>query len=223
MPVPLPRMCSVLAHELRSPLSVLQGYIRLLQRQRDAGHPETAMLDAMLDATGRLTAIARQASELGAWLAARDTTPLESVAVADVLEEITKRTAPDGAISVIRTSDSGEQSPRVQADASALAGAVMALAESMAREAGGSVVEISHRRQAPDASPSLSLRTRTAPAAENGHVEGHAQRALSFDRGGAGLALIAASYILDAHGAHTRIGNVPGSIDIHFGKDGGAM
>jgi K+-sensing histidine kinase KdpD len=215
-------MCSVLAHELRSPLSVLQGYIRLLQRQRDAGHPETAMLDAMLDATGRLTAIARQASDLGAWLAARDTTPLESVAVAEVLEEITKRTAPDGAVSVVRVNESGEQ-PMVQADASALAGAVMALAESMAREAGGAIVEIRQVRDNPDTSPSLSLRTRTTPAVENGHVEGHVQRALSFDRGGAGLALIAASYVLDAHGARTRIGNVPGSIDIHFGKDGGAM
>lgn len=216
-------MCSVLAHELRSPLSVLQGYIRLLQRQRDAGHPETAMLDAMLDATGRLTAIARQASDLGAWLAARDTTPLESVAVTEVLEEITKRTAPDGAISVVRAHESGEQAPRVQADASALAGAVMALAESMAREAGGGVVEICQVRDDPGWSPSLSLRTRTTPAVENGHVEGHAQRALSFDRGGAGLALIAASYVLDAHGAQTRIGSVPGSIDIHFGKHGGAL
>jgi K+-sensing histidine kinase KdpD len=216
-------MCSVLAHELRSPLSVLQGYIRLLQRQRDAGHPETAMLDAMLDATGRLTAIARQASDLGAWLAARDTTPLESVAVTEVLEEITKRTAPDGTISVIRVNESAEQPPMVQADAPALAGAVMALAESMAREAGGAIVEIRQVRDDPGTSPSLSLRTRTTPAVENGQVEGHAQRALSFDRGGAGLALIAASYVLDAHGARTRIGNVPGSIDIHFGKDGGAM
>jgi signal transduction histidine kinase len=215
-------MCSVLAHELRSPLSVLQGYIRLLQRQRDAGHPETAMLDAMLDATGRLTAIARQASELGAWLTARDTAPLEPVAVGDVLDEIAKRTAPDGAIAVVRGRDSADETPRVRADAAALAGAIMALAESMAREAGGGIVEVC---QAPgdEAGPSLSLRARTRAASENGQADGHAQRAMSFDRGGAGLALVAASYVLDAHGAETRIGDAPGSIDIHFRKDGGVL
>ena len=66
MPVPLPRMCSVLAHEIRTPLSVLQGYIRLLQRQREPGHPEHAMLEAMLSATGQITAIARHHLEFSA-------------------------------------------------------------------------------------------------------------------------------------------------------------
>jgi signal transduction histidine kinase len=50
MRVELPSLLSVLAHELRSPLRVLQGYLGLMLRQREAGHPDVQMLVALLDA-----------------------------------------------------------------------------------------------------------------------------------------------------------------------------
>lgn len=221
MAVPLPKICSVLAHELRSPLSVLQGYIRLLLQQRDPSHPEAPMLQAMLDATGRLTAIARQASDLGMWLAKRDSSPLELVSTADVLDEVDIRIPSDGAITVIRPPEM--LYAHLRADASALAGAIVALAESMARETGGSAIEIAPVARGTGA-PALSLRSRTFEEKVNGHAgPASATRALSLELGGAGLALVAASYVLDAHGAAIEPGDVPGSITIRFGESGGAL
>lgn len=216
MSVSFPKMCSVLAHELRSPLSVLQGYIRLLQRQRDASHPETAMLNAMLDATGRLTGIAHQASSLGSWLAAHETPALEIVPTTAVLDEIDKRETQDGPVAVVR--HEGTPVGHIHADAAALAGALVAIASSLAREAGVETVEVSQSPRDKDASTGFQLRARpSAPTQEITMTD----RMFALDNGGAGLALIAASHILDAHGASLSAGDRPGSIDIRLREAGG--
>ena len=111
---------SVLAHELRSPLSVLQGYIRLLQRKRDASDPETAMLTAMLAATGRLTTLGRQSSELAVWL--RRTEPSVTTDAAALTAAIAAN-APAGVSTVPLAADSGGRPVQV-ADLQALAQAV---------------------------------------------------------------------------------------------------
>jgi hypothetical protein len=49
-----------------------------------------------------------------------------------------------------------------------------------------------------------------------------AHRALSFDRGGAGLALIAASHVLDAHGVSIEPAD-SGEISIRFPREGGSQ
>lgn len=221
MPVPLPRMCSVLAHELRSPLSVLQGYIRLLQRQRPPDHPEAAMLEAMLDATGRLTAIARQASELGGWLTTRSTLPLRAVAAAEVLEALSAR-ADGGGVHVLRRGPGAADAVRLRADPPMLADAVVSFAESIRRETGDGMIEISLSDPLPEGSTGLLVRPSSAAGTPISSPSGSAaQRALSFDRGGAGLALIVASFVLDAHGASITPGN-DDAIQIRFPPEGGA-
>lgn len=216
MPVSLPRMCSVLAHELRSPLSVLQGYIRLLQRQRENGHPEAAMLEAMLDATGRLTTIAHQAAELGTWLTAPD---LKRVPLASILDAVEQRRRPSAPVEVVRPAS--VPAAHVHADAPALADALVTLAESIARESGAAAVEISSSGITDDGAPVVMLRPRsngtsderpTGPPAPN--------RVLAFDIGGLGLALVAASHVLEAHGASVNAAASPGSIEVRL-RDGG--
>lgn len=206
-------MCSVLAHELRSPLSVLQGYIRLLQRNRDTGHPEAAMLDAMLDATGRLTAIARQASDLGSWLGGSNSQAFETVSLDRVLDEVDKRREPAG-LTIIRAADA--TAPDIRADVTALAGAIIALAEWLGRET-GSPVEVSTAPAGADAS--VGVRLRACPP-DAGMVRAPT-RGIVFDAGGAGLALIAASHILDAHEAAVSLADPSGVVDVRFMAGGG--
>ena len=51
------RMLRVLSHELRGPLGVMQGYLRLLLTRRADDAADVRMLTAILDASGRITAI----------------------------------------------------------------------------------------------------------------------------------------------------------------------
>jgi len=192
MPVPLPTMCAVLAHELRSPLSVIQGYIRLLQRQRDAGHPEAAMLDAMLDATGRLTGIARQASDLGAWLTGPGAAPLPTHPVSEIVARLAGRFGADSPIAAtVHPVSAAVGDQLLRCDPPALVDALSAVVDALHREAGGAPVEIALAD--PEATGVVTIRLQA-------HGQGHA-RPFSFERGGSGLALVTASHVLTAHGA----------------------
>jgi hypothetical protein len=212
-------MCSVLAHELRSPLSVLQGYVRLLQRQREPGHPEAAMLEAMLEATGRLTTLARQASDLGNWLSGAQRAPLPAVDTSAMVEALAEHVRGDAAIDFVRPATPPVRGS-VRADPIVAAGAIAAIAASLQRDHDDSVIEILLVHPPADAAVAFVLRPRadtTTLAARTGPA-----RAFSFDRGGAGLALIAASHVLDTHNASVEAADTPGGLSIRFPHAGGA-
>jgi hypothetical protein len=215
-------MCSVLAHELRSPLSVLQGYIRLLQRQREAGHPEIPMLEAMLDATGRLTTIARQASDLGNWLAAVEARPLGSVPVAAVTDALAERLR--NASPTIALVPSPSTSLALRADPAVLAGAILALAESMHRDDESAVIEISLIDPGPGGSVAFAIGpAASAPGSTTSPNRPTSPREPSFDRGGAGLALPPPAHVLDQHRASIETAAAPGHVVIRFPHPGGSQ
>ena len=54
MGVELSKALNILAHELRGPLGVIQGYLRLLRQRRTESEDETRMLTVMQDASGRI-------------------------------------------------------------------------------------------------------------------------------------------------------------------------
>jgi hypothetical protein len=217
-------MCSVLAHELRSPLSVLQGYIRLLQRPRDPDHPEMAMLEAMLDATGRLTTIARQASDLGNWLAAVEAAPRTAVAVEAVAAAVAGRLSNDGPITLIAPPQgTGTRAEHTERDAAALAGAIVSLAESMHRDDETATIEISVSGGLDGRHPGFVLCPRSTGARTVHPTRSGLPRALAFDQGGAGLALIAASHVFDYHRVVLEPDDAPGSLSVRFPHTGGAQ
>jgi signal transduction histidine kinase len=194
----LPDLLSVLAHELRSPLSVLQGYVRLLQRQRDPGDPESTMLASMLDATGRLAAIGRHASDLASWLR-RGPVPLAPVPVRTVLADIASRSLAGWSVAEV-PAEVGSVEIGV-ADPALLAGAIVAVGDLAMRDSGQKAVALDVQR-APAAPDGLSLLLR--PAGSPAAVDESAAATptdVAFDRGGLGLTLVLASYILEAHGA----------------------
>jgi signal transduction histidine kinase len=193
----LPDLLSVLAHELRSPLSVLQGYVRLLQRQRDPGDPESTMLASMLDATGRLAAIGRHASDLANWLR-RGPVPLAPVPVRAVLADIVSRSLAGWRVADVPT-EVGSVEIGV-ADSALLAGAIVAVGDLAMRDSGQKAVTLDVQR-ASTASDGLSLLLRPAGSPAAIGESAAATTDVAFTRGGLGLTLVLASYILEAHGA----------------------
>lgn len=192
---------SVLAHELRSPLGVIQGYLRMLRMRRTDDDPELRMLTAMLDATGRISTVANQASELAIWHDGQpsgvesDTTIgtlLNRVAASrDLLRPVTVE-AGVAATLAIRTSQPA-----------AVAAAVAALANAAARSAPDQAIGI---RSVVDANGSgvILIGPEPALAALNASSMDEADPGRARDRlfscGGQGLALILAAAVFERHG-----------------------
>lgn len=197
MPVELPQVCSILAHELRTPLSVLQGYIRLLQRRRTDDDPETAMLAAMLEATGKLSAIARQASDLGHWMQEHANKPahtIDPIALGEAMTRLNQRHELTATYSFSRAQPASTASSDDDGESGMLAGALLAVADAAAREAGSSsaTIRLSTDRE------TLTIDIHTT-ASRPTPAETIDRRKPFFTNGGLGLALVSASYVLDAY------------------------
>jgi light-regulated signal transduction histidine kinase (bacteriophytochrome) len=214
MRVDLPDVLSLLAHEVRSPLSVLQGYVRLLQRQRDVSDPESAILTPMLNATTRLATLGRQASDLAVWLKRRE--PASPVLLRALLEDVT-RCAPPG-LSV--AADAASTPVRVLTpDPQALAQSVCALAELVMRETSQRTALIAISGGAAEGGACLAIVAGAAPDAAVLALP--ATEAVPFERGGLGLSLVFASYVLDAHRARVARTSAFERIDVELPTHGG--
>ena len=215
----------MLAHELRGPLSVIQGYLRLMLNQRDSSHAETPMIRAMLDATGRLAALGRQASDVAIWTNhAADAGKVDLAALADK----TARLVPSGSTSVHLDHDVGREAVSTS-DPDALAAALAALAELAARDTGGRV-ELSARSATDPHIVTVVLTPAGVPGLEPTGDGPHGAEAaatsrpltIAFDRGGFGLSLVLASYVLDAHGADVRTADSGKRVEVQLQKAGGS-
>ena len=213
MRVELPRLLSVLSHELRSPVSVLQGYIRLMQRQRAAGPPDEALLTAMLDATGRIAALGRQATDLSRWLSPREHVALRTITLATLVSDVSARLdAAHG--SAILTAGSADATLQTL-DPALLAVSLATLAESHYRDLGNSPVLATFSADA------IDVRIRMAPASDPPAHEISASGPVVFDRGGLGLGLAVSSYVLDAHAAQVHAAG-SSIMDVQFPRERGA-
>lgn len=203
---------SVLAHELRSPLSVLQGYIRLLQRKRDAGDPESAMLTAMLAATTRLAALGRQSSELAVWMRREESHVATDAAG---LMQAVAAHAPAG-VTAIPTAASLAHAPLRVADVQALAQAIGALAELAMRETRQTAAAVALCRDDGGGVRVLIAVGSDAATLEAGGALPAATEPVPFNRGGLGLSLCLASYVLASHGATATATPDLGHIDLRL-------
>jgi signal transduction histidine kinase len=190
MRVGLPQLLVVLSHELRGPASVLQGYLRLLQRQRGSDGPDPAILDAMHAATSRLTNIGQDASTLAHWLDSTGGRPaaMRAHAVPDLLSAVAAL-LPE-ACSVESPPDPADPSAIATRDEGLLARALAEVARAAARAHDG---PMRLRVCTEDATLVILM----VPA----HTGSVTAPPLAFDSGGVGLGLVLASYVLDGHGA----------------------
>jgi hypothetical protein len=189
-------------------------------KQRDASHAETPMIRAMLDATGRLAAVGRQASDVALWMSPAPAT--EAVALASLAEKAASLVPSGGA--TVHVDDFTGRLPVSTSNADALAAALAAMADLTVRDTGGSV-EIRAHSTGGRRTITVQMLPVTAAATESEHMTMPAQSGrpvtLAFDRGGFGLSLVLASYVLEAHGAEVRTGSTPG-LEVELQQAGGA-
>jgi signal transduction histidine kinase len=217
MRVEMPRLLSLVAHEVRGPLGVIQGYLRLMTRARAEGNADLPLLNAMLDATGRLAAISRQASELASWTERYAGMPasLTAHALMDLV-----RTRPGWIPATTVDVDEAISAELISsANPDMLAASIAGVIDATRRELGANVaLRVSVvQDEAPDA-----VVVTIAPAAVLPEdLRQDAERPFQFDQGGLGLALVLASYVLEAHEARVTVVGSSGAARIRLQKERG--
>ena len=198
MSVDISDILHVLAHELRTPVGIAHGYVRLLLEERL--HQESdrrRALEQMQKALGRLSDLSHESSRLATWFE-QDVNALGAVAAASVIAQVADADydAPvafdvgalsDGA--TIRT-----------CDAERLAGALISMVRATARELRGAECTVSARR-ADHGFLDVLIGPDDRIAALSGGRDTAEAGPLALERGGLGLSLIEAAIVLDAHGA----------------------
>jgi hypothetical protein len=210
MRVELPQLLSVLSHELRGPLGILQGYLRLMQRQRSPGDPETTILAAMLEATGRLAAIGRQVDSLRASCGPLAAETATTIAACDLAESAVR--GADGGLTLTEGARACD-APLVVFAPDAVASALVALGVLVSRERGERDVTLDVA--APTESDDVTFTVIPAPG---GTTRAAPLSSVAFDSGGQGLSLVVASYVLEREGATAEPADPPGAIQVRFSR-----
>ena len=196
MSVDVNEILHVLAHELRTPVGIAHGYVRLLLEDRlPSDADRRRALEQMQKALGRLSDLSQETTSLAAWYerdrneGAIDAAALaQRIADADYEWPVTVDTAAVREGMVVPTTD-----------ADALGRALVGIVRATARELRGTTCDVIMRtadaRFEVLAGPEDLLEAlRAGPAAP-------AASPLALERGGLGLVLVHAAIVLDSHGA----------------------
>jgi signal transduction histidine kinase len=188
----------VLAHELRTPIGIAHGYVRLLLEDRlpqDADRRRA--LEQMQKALGRLSELSQESSVLAAWFEQTGTdyariaprALLERVAAAEYEWPVKIDTTQVNGNGVLRTRD-----------IDGLARAIVNLVRATARELRGSEC-IVVARDATDMRLEILAGAHERLVALEAGPDAADASPIALERGGLGLALVHAAVVLDAHGA----------------------
>ncbi len=202
---------------------MIQGYLRILRTRRADDETDVRMLNAMLDATGRITTLARQASDLATWqdgraiAGERVTIPASSLierAVAGVT----------GGVASAEVSDEASALLVETPGAGALAAALTALIQAVARETEPPVL-VSGRAIAGHRL-GVVIRPSAATAAVPEDLDALDAATVTtgnrapFDEGGQGLSLVLAAEVLAAHQASVLAIDRPTAFVVTFPSRG---
>jgi signal transduction histidine kinase len=209
MPVDTTTLLNVLAHEIRGPVSALQGFLRLLEQQ-----PETLksaqVADAMRRSLARLASLGTEAADLANWL----TPSRQSVAGAVTLQALMDSVRQRATTTII--DELADPLPRTTievVDVELMARAIAALAQSVARDFDQQPVHLTCRIAA--ATLLIQVHPAARPATEaTAGSDLPAGTSVAFGRGGMGLELVLAAHVLSAHHAAALVDS-DGGIVIH--------
>lgn len=195
------QLISLAVHELRTPASVVGGYLRMLLR--DPAHPlgerQRKMVEEAERSCARLTAIVAELSEVGkldsgAIQLAR--APLDLFALAGEVASSVHEAADRGVHLELRGEAAG--APLV-GDATRLRAAIDAIFRAILREQPGEATVVADRRRA-GAGPDASAVIVVAPAADVQTAYDAPPAPFDDRRGGLGLALPLARRVIEGHG-----------------------
>jgi two-component system, cell cycle sensor histidine kinase PleC len=200
---PLPRAMSLAAHELRTPLSVVGGYLRMLLREQGGplSEKQRKMLEEAERSCARMAVLVSEMSDLGKLESGQLEIERRPLDLAALVAELASRMH-EGSDRGVRLEARGTDRPlHVIGDRTRLEAAIGALLYASLRERGdpGVIVAECSATAGPDAAAIVAISDETS-------VRELAQAAASgapFDewmRGGLGLALPVARRIVEAHG-----------------------
>jgi hypothetical protein len=188
----------VLAHELRTPIGIAHGYVRLLLEDRlpqDADRRRA--LEQMQKALGRLSELSQESSALASWFEQAGTQHA-SVRPRAILERVAAAEY-EWPVKVDITLVNGNGVLRTR-DIDGLARAIVNLVRATARELRGSECVVVARDDDDACLEILSGPCEGLVALQAGPAAPDASP-IVLERGGLGLALVHAAVVLDAHGA----------------------
>jgi signal transduction histidine kinase len=199
MHVDVGKLLHVLAHEIRTPAGIAQGYLRMLLDERlSAPADRRRALEQAQQALTRISVLTRESTELADWIETERTSRSNLVVGA-----LVERAVAAAAIAPTPNLEIPAAAANVgiaTVDAGALVTAVSALLKATAREMKARVCTIRVRARGDRAVDVLIGPDEQLATLEEG-PDALQATPLSLERGGLGLSLVAAAVVLEAHAA----------------------
>jgi signal transduction histidine kinase len=216
-----PQLLSLAVHELRTPASVVGGYLRMLQRDLDEplSVRQRKMLDEAEKSCGRLVALIAEMSDIGkldGGLIALARQPLDLFSVLREVAEHVHEARDRDVQFVLR----GEDSALMIGDAARLRAAFDAVFRAILREKVGPVTVVAERRLASvDGRRSAVVVVADAACVQEAYER--PRGVFNERRGGLGLALPLARRVFEGHGGRiwSPASNAPESPETSGGHD----
>lgn len=191
-------MLRVLSHELRTPVGVIQGYLRLMAAGRVPPDAQPRIYDQLQQASARIASLGQQASDVAHWLV-QPAAGGQVMTIQEMWDRAASRVAPT-TTAALDLDDIGRQTRVRNLESDALATACASVCDAVAREVGGKVT-VTGRTTESHALDLFVQGTDRMTAVDRLPGPGDAGAAeLVFDRGGLGLAFVLGATIFGAHG-----------------------
>jgi signal transduction histidine kinase len=211
-----PKLLSLAAHEFRTPISVVGGYLRMLQRDTDSAlsDRQRKMVDEAEKSCARIVALIAELSDIGKLDAGGLTLSRQSVDLWALTSEVAEHVHEARDRDVRFEVRGGSDRAMVTGDPTRLRTAFDAVFRSILREKAGPATVVAERRREPIDGRSSAV----IVVAEDTAVQDAYERARgAFDegRGGLGLALPLARRIFESYGGglFAPVAVPPGSTD----------
>lgn len=210
---PLPRALSLAVHELRTPVTVTSGYLRMLLREQAGplGERQRKMLEEAERSCGRINAVISEMSELGKLEAGELTPPGVTFDLAKLAADVASDMH-EGTDRGIRVELRAAEPVTVTGDRTRLGAALRALLHATLRERADPGVVVVHCSAIADGNTPWAV----VAIADDAVISALTDRAREatpppFDewRGGLGLALPVGRRVIEAHGG--AVWSAPGN------------
>jgi len=203
MGIDLPVTLRLLSHELRTPVGVIQGYLKMLGDGRIEEQMRPKVIAQIQRAVARVAVIGQQASDLSQWVADSTGRTCHEVSVRQLLDQIAAKAA--GAVRLLpATAPEVASATILTPDVGALVDAGTSLVEGISRIHG---VDAAVWAEPAEGRPGVDVSV-AAAAAGGIHFLRAERREINVGEKGLGFSLLIAAAVACAHGG--RLWEQPG-------------